>query len=209
MKQNCTTWLYATRNHLDNKSPPISDLTFSFKKITIGSEVETKSWFTVTESSEGERKRFYKRERGGSGTTYGLLFGFDPTRTKLVVRQSIRSKRLRSRVAESSNVSSDCFFVIKDGRGSALGDGDIANADPAYMSFFAATNDESSDWPLRRIVTFSTGELLLFPVAESSALDLFETDAVSSWKELLSFRFLRSGRATCFRWDLEVVVRLL
>jgi len=70
---------------------------------------------------------------------------------------SRRSRRLRSRVAESSNAAEEFFFIGNDGRGRAFGDGDIANADPAYTSLFTA---ESSDWPLRRIVTFSKPWLL-------------------------------------------------
>jgi len=111
-------------------------------------------------------------------------------------------------VAESSTATESCFFVEKDGRGSASGDGDTANADPAYTSLFTA---ESSDWPLRRIVVIS--KLWLLATLESSRLGLFNTAAAASatagWAEPGAARFLWSGRLTGFRHDLEVATWLL
>jgi len=111
-------------------------------------------------------------------------------------------------VAESSTAAEACFFVEKDGRGSASGDGDTANADPAYTSLFTA---ESSDWPLRRIVTFS--KPLLLATLESSLLGLLNTaaevSATSGMPEAGTTRFFLSGRATGFRHDLEVATWLL
>lgn len=135
-------------------SPPISDLPFRFKNSRSGQNLKTRSVGTVTDTSE----------TSGSGSTYGYF------------HQSRRSRRLRSRVAESSTDTANCFFIRKDGKGSALGDGDTPNAaDPAYVSIFT----ESNDLPLRRIVTFSKAEPLLFPVTESSTLDLFKTAEAS------------------------------
>lgn len=122
---------------------------------------------------------------------------------------SSRSRRLKSRVAESPTAAGDvCFFVGKDGRGSALGDGDTANADPAYTSLVtaAAAAIESSDCPLRRIVTFSIAKPLLLATLESSALVLFNSGAdaaTTGWPTTI--RFLCSGRVTGFRdEDLEL-----
>jgi hypothetical protein len=51
--------------------------------------------------------------------------------------------RLRSLVAESLTITETCFFFENNGNGKELGSGDIAKADPAYMSHFSAIRGES------------------------------------------------------------------
>jgi hypothetical protein len=51
--------------------------------------------------------------------------------------------RLRSLVAESLTITETCFFFENNGNGKELGSGDIAKANPAYMSHFSAIRGES------------------------------------------------------------------
>ncbi len=125
-------------------------------------------------------------------------------------------------MAESSKETS--FFFEKDGRGSELGSGETANADPAYMSHLPhATGDlnpaartcclggwlsppsflepasffsfESSDSPRRRIITFSMTRPVLLPAPlRSSELDLLEIAGSDAARLLWSGL---SGRAAC------------
>ena len=48
-----------------------------------------------------------------------------------------------SLVAESSTTFEACFLLKNDGRGRALGDGDIENADPAYTSGRSTEDDDA------------------------------------------------------------------
>lgn len=186
---------------------PISDLPFRLKKSRSDQTFRRERGNGDETRLNGEKEEDCRwRRRGKQTREKWLLFGsfnpiFDPD-----PNHSRRSRRLRSRVAESSTTAEDCFFE-KDGRGSALGDGDTANADPAYTSVFKTricfvtisgsgpnlwvpqtTKSspsifkasllifESSDSPLLRIVTFPITNPLLFAIFESSELDRLEID---------------------------------
>ncbi|KAJ6771058.1 hypothetical protein OIU74_017491 [Salix koriyanagi] len=130
-----------------------------------------------------------QRKKDNPGPDPKMLFGS---------QNSSRSKRLRSLVAASS--VGTCFFFEKDGKGSELGAGDTAKADPAYTSHFPFTGhrrflicfekrlgDDSSDSPRRKAVTFSTTLLFLGILRSSTVPDFLEIDGSDCfflWPEL-------------------------
>lgn len=117
------------------------------------------------------------------------------------------------------------FFFENEGRGSALGSGETAKADPAYkshlviivdrasdacscfasglpLSFFMGSSlliFESSDAPRRRTVTFSITASPILPALPSSEPDLLETEG-SGWADRRSwFSFSeRTSGCCCF-----------
>ena len=83
-----------------------------------------------------EALRPEKSERERERERFEALFGSVLLRNLRIraLPQPIRSNRLRSLVAESSTaerVAGASFFFENDGRGSELGAGETANADPA------------------------------------------------------------------------------